>query len=171
VASGAVIAIYYVKGSIANNTPFFVTSSPHLQLTGATPPLFLGTVTLTGTPTTGENGRITVGTAPPYTLAENSANTLAQQAAHWSAQLNTTAPFDTAYSSNSSGAVMNFFATTNDVPATGVVLSAVSSAHLQLATYSELQNRSQFLQSISDVVNDQIPAQARWALQSEQSQL
>ena len=170
-ASGDVISIYYVAGSVSNTIPFFVTGSPHLTLTGSMPPLSVGSVTLSGTPTSGENGAITVGTAPPYTLAETSGYTIAQQAAAWCVTLNGTSPFDLTYSCNSSGGTINIFADTTAVPPTGIVLSAVSSAHLQLVTYSELQNRSQFLQSITDVVNDQIPAQARWYLQSEQSQL
>ncbi len=170
-ASDNTLAISFVDASIAGSSPFFVSSSPHLTLTGTTPPLSIGSITLFGIPTTGESGLITVGTAPPYTLAQTTGYTVAQQAAAWCMTLNATAPFDAAFSCNSSGGVINIFATTTAVPPTGVVIAAVSSAHLQLTVYSELQNRSQFLQSITEVVEDELPAQARWYLQSEQSQL
>ncbi|HEY1866784.1 MAG TPA: hypothetical protein VGG70_00715, partial [Candidatus Cybelea sp.] len=168
-AIGNVLALYYVEGSIPNNLPFFVTSSVHLTLTAAAPPFFIGTVTLWGTPTTGETAYLTVGTTQ-YPLAETTGNTMAQQAGAWAASLNTTPPFDASYFANSSGAVVNIFATTA-VSSAGTAISAVSSAHLQLTVYSELQNRIQFLQSITDVVEDEIPAQARWYLQSEHSQI
>ena len=173
VATDNVIAIYYAAGNVANNMPFTQTSALPLTLALDIAPYSIGSVTLWGTPTTGENGQITVGDTTeypyttPYTLSQTSGNTVAQQASQWCTTLNATAGFGPKYSCSSAGASMNFFATT--VPSAGVGLSAVSSAHLQLTAYSELQNRTQFLQSITDVVNDEIPAQARWFLASEQS--
>ncbi len=166
---GNVLAISYIVDSpiASSNLPAVLAGSVHMTLALGTTDLAIGTVTLWGAPTTGENGIIWVA-GGQYTLAENSGNTVSAQAAAFAADLNANATFNISYSATSSGAVVNIFA--KKETATGITLSAVSSAHLQLTPYSEWQNRIQFLQSITDVVNDEIPAQASWYLQSEQSQ-
>jgi hypothetical protein len=169
VASGNVIAISYKSTGSGYNLPSFVTSSVHLTLTATTPPLALGTVTLIGTPATGDSPCVVTVGLTSYSLPETSGFTIAQQAAAWCTTLNATPSFSGSYLANNSGGVINLF-TLTALSSGALVLSAVSSAHLALVTYSELQNRQQFLQSIGDVVSDEIPAHARWYLQSELSQ-
>jgi phage tail-like protein len=168
-ASGSVISIFYQSADVGDNNPMSVASSALLTLTAAFPPLSIGTIALYGTPTSGETGSITVGSSS-YTLTENTGNTLPQQAAAWSETLNGTPGFGPSYIASSSGGVINIFSTV-PVPSSGVTLTAISSPHLVLTAYSEMQNRNRFLQSIRDVVSDEIPAHARWYLQSEQSQV
>jgi len=165
-ASGAVILIFFKATDLGDSTPSFVTSSPHLTLTGAWPLRSIGTVALSGTPTAGETCSIGVASLAPIPLPQTAGSTLAQQAALWCITLNGTLSFQAQYVANNSGGVINIFANTL-APSGGVTLSATSSAHLALTAYGELQSHSQFLQSISDVVSDQIPAHARWYLTSE----
>jgi hypothetical protein len=170
VASGTALLIFYKAGIFASNVPFSVLPSPALGVTMATMKLAIGTMTLSGSPTTGEACTVALAGSPPYNLPEQTGLSLAQQAATWCETLNSTASFQTAYIAVAAGAVVNFF-TTAPIAGTGVSLAVTSSAHLGLVATSELQNRSQFLQSIRDVVADQIPAHARWYLQSELSTL
>ncbi|MGB6986732.1 MAG: phage tail protein [Candidatus Aquilonibacter sp.] len=169
-AGGDVLVISYVAGSAAasSNIPAFAnTSGAGVVTTLATSPLAVGTFTLMGTPTTGETAIISVGGAF-YNLNASGGNSLVAQAAAWSGDLNSNLSFNTLYSSSSSGPVINIFAYT--VSIAGVTLYVQQSCpHLQLTAYSEQQNRNQFLTSIVQVVNDEIPAQANWALQSELS--
>jgi hypothetical protein len=164
-----VLLISYKSNDIADNLPSFVNASPSLHATISSPPLSLGAVALSGTPTTGESCTLKVGLLT-FTLAETTGFTLAQQTAAWSAVLNGTPGFAANYVAMNAGPTIMLFAGTSVGP-TGATLSSTSSAHLIMQPYSELQNRSRFLQSIRDVVADEIPAHARWYLQSELSQL
>jgi phage tail-like protein len=168
-AAGPVLSLSYLSGDASDYLPVLVTPSAHLTLAPSSPPLAVGQVALSGTPTSSENGQIILnGTA--FTLAENSGLTVAQQAAAWSAALNGTASFAAAYLAVNAADTVVLLAT-GPAASAGITLSAVSSAHLFLQSYSENQNRNQFLQSIQDVLADEVPAQARWYLQSELSQL
>jgi hypothetical protein len=168
-ADGDVLVIAYVPGSAAasGNIPAAVTTSGGVVATLATSPFAVGTFTLMGAPTTPEKAIISVG-GVVCDLIASSGNSLAAQAAAWSSDLNANVSFNTLYSSSSSGPVINIFA--NTVTIAGVTLYVVQSCpHLQITAYSEQQNRNQFLTSIVQVVDDEIPAQANWALQSEVS--
>ena len=168
-AAGPVLSLAYLSGDASDYLPARVTPSAHLTLTPYTPPLAVGRVALYGAPAGGENGQITLNGAA-FTLAETSGLTPAQQAAAWCATLNGTAAFAASYLAVNAGDAIVLFATGPPASA-GITLSAASSAHLFLQPYSENQNRNQFLQSIQDVLADEVPAQARWYLQSELSQL
>jgi phage tail-like protein len=171
VAADAVLSIYYQASDSADNLPFAVSSSASVTLTTYSPPVSIGSASLSGAPTSGETGHILLGTDPSdpsaladFALPQTSGLTVAQQAAAWSATLNAQPSFSASYLAVNAGDVISFFAAGLSASAT-VALSASSSAHLFVQIYSELQNRSQFLQSISDVLSDEIPAHARWALQ------
>ncbi|HTV91910.1 MAG TPA: phage tail protein [Verrucomicrobiae bacterium] len=168
-ADGDVLVISYVPGSAAasSNIPAFANTSGGVVATLATSPFAVGTFTLMGTPVTGETAIISVG-GVVCDLDASSGNSVAAQAAAWSGNLNSNPSFNTLYSSSSSGPVINIFA--NTVSIAGVTLYVIQSCpHLQVTAYSEQQNRNQFLTSIVQVVNDEIPAQANWYLQSEVS--
>jgi len=168
VAADAVLSIYYQASDSADNLPFAVSSSASVTLTTYSPPVSIGSASLSGAPTSGETGHILLGTDPSaladFALAQTSGLTVAQQGAAWSATLNAQPSFSASYLAVNAGDVISFFAAGLSASTT-VTLSASSSAHLFVQVYSELQNRSQFLQSISDVLSDEIPAHARWALQ------
>jgi phage tail-like protein len=168
-AAGEELLVNYKSSDVADNLPSFVNGSLSLHATLAAPPLALGTVSLSGTPTTGESCVLKVGLLT-FTLAETTGFTLGQQTAAWAGVLNGTPGFAASYVAMNAGATIMLFAGTAVGP-TGATLSSTSSAHLVMQTYSELQNRNRFLQSIRDVVADEIPAHARWYLQSELSQL
>lgn len=172
VAVANVLSIYPIAGTAPNSGAFGATSSATVTLTVSTSlaaaPFSFGTVTLSGLPSTGESCRIVLGSTP-FTLPETTGYSLAQQAAAWCTTLNATPSFSGNYLANNTGGTINVFART--VAAAATQLSALSSAHLALDAYSEIQNRRQFLQSVRDVVNDQIPAHARWYLQSELTQV
>ncbi|HEY1867577.1 MAG TPA: phage tail protein, partial [Candidatus Cybelea sp.] len=89
----------------------------------------VGTVTLSGTPTTGESGVIAVD-GTPYTLAQTTGNTLTQQATAWAATLNATSPFDTAYLATATGGAI-VITTLSGPPGNDLTL-VVSSTHLNL---------------------------------------
>lgn len=168
-ATQQTLAISYIVDSPVelSNLPAVVSGSTHMTLTKSATIMFaIGTISLWGVPTTGESGVVWVG-GVSYTLAESSGNSASAQASQWATDLNAIGSFNVGFFANSSGPTLNIFA--QKLPTTGVAISAVSSAHLQLTAYSEWQNRNQFLQSITEVVNDEIPAQAKWYLQSEQS--
>ena len=163
-ASGATMLIFDRAGNLGGNIPWGVSSSATMVLANTAPPLAVGTVTLSGSPTSGESGAISIGGSPPFPLPEMTGLSLAQQATAWCGALNTA--FAGAYAASSAGAAFTLFAVAGTVAA-DVSLAVTSSAHLALAATSENRNRAQFLQSISDVMADEIPAHARWALQSE----
>jgi phage tail-like protein len=168
-ANSDVLVISYVAGSAAasSNIPAFVSTSGFVVPTLVTPPFAVGTFTLMGTPTSGETASISVGGVVCDLVASGSIS-LAAQATAWSGNLNSKPSFNALYSSSSSGPVINIFA--NTVSTAGVTLYVIQSCpHLQLTAYSEQQNRNQFLTSIVQVVDDEIPAQANWYLQSEVS--
>lgn len=164
-----ILSIYPAAGTVPKSAAFSATSSATVTLTvnaslSTTPPIFLGTVALSGTPTTGESCQVILGSTQALTLPETASLTLPEQAQAWCATNLNAYPTD--YQANSTGATINVFALS---PAEASTLSAKSSAHLALSVYSGIQNRRRFLQSVSDVVTDQIPAHARWRLQSESS--
>jgi phage tail-like protein len=174
VAADSVLSLYYQSGDTADNLPFAVSSSVHLTLTPYSPPRSIGSASLSGIPADGESCAITLGAGslPPvsFPLAETAGLTVAQQAAAWCGTLNGTPSFAASYVAVNAGGMISFF-TAGPVSNTVVTLSALSSPHLFIQVYSELQNRSQFLQSIRDVLSDEIPAHARWYVQSGLSTL
>jgi len=171
-AVGTILYLYQLPNTFAGGLAVVPGSSASLTLTQAVSlsPTPVGTVTLAGVPTGGESCSITIriGLLPPvtYTLHESGGSTLAQQAAAWCAQLNATPSFSASLAANNSQAVINIFAIIA-MPNAGISLLAASSAHLTLTTSLGSQDHEQFLQSIRDVVNDQVPAQALWSLQSQ----
>lgn len=168
-AAGPVLSLSYLSGDASDYLPARVTPSAHLTLMPYSPPLAVGRVALSGAPTGGENAQIILN-GIGFTLAETSGLTLAQQGAAWAATLNGTASFAASYLAVNAGGTVGLFVT-GPAASAGITLSAVSSAHLFLQSYSENQSRNQFLQSIQDVLADEVPAQARWYVQSELSQL
>ncbi len=172
VAVANVLSIYPVAGTAPNTAALGATSSATVTLTVSTSlaaaPFSLATVALSGLPSTGESCIIRLGPTS-FTLPETTGYSLAQQAAAWCTTLNASPSFSGNYLANNTGGTINVFART--AAAATAQLSAMSSAHLALNPYGENQNRCQFLQSVREVVNDQIPAQARWYLQSELSQV
>jgi hypothetical protein len=172
-AVGGILYLYQLPNTFAGGLAVVLGSSASLTLTQAVSllsPTPVGTVTLAGVPTGGESCSITikVGLLPSvtYTLHEGGGSTLTQQAATWCAQLNATPSFSASLAANNSQAVINIFAIIA-MPNAGISLLAASSAHLTLTTSLGSQDHDQFLQSIRDVVTDQVPAQALWSLQSQ----
>ena len=171
-AVGADIYLYEIPNTVAGGLAVVLGSSAGVTLTQAVSlsPTPVGTVTLSGVPTGGENCSITIRVgllAPaPYTLHESGGSSVAQQAAAWCVQLNATPTFSGSLAANNSQAVINIFATIA-IPNAGITLSVTSSAHLSLTANLGSQDHDQFLQSIRDVVTDQVPAQALWSLQSQ----
>jgi phage tail-like protein len=161
-----VLSIYPAAGTVSKSAAFSTTSSATVTLTVntslSTTPIFLGTVALSGFPTTGESCQVVLGSLSPLTLPETTGFSLAEQAQAWcTGNLN---GYPTDYQANNTGGTINVFALS---AAEASTLSARSSAHLALSVYSGIQNRRQFLQSVSDVVADQIPAHTGWRLQSQ----
>lgn len=168
-AAGAVLSVYYRTPDVSDNLASFFTRSASVSGTLAAPPTAIGTVGLSGTPTGGETCTINVGLLS-IALPESGGVTLEQQALAWVATLNTNAVFAANYAAMNAGPGLMLFAGPAVGPA-GSALSAVSSAHLVLSSESEGQDRARFLQSIRDVAADEVPAHARWYLQSDLSQL
>lgn len=168
-ASGAVLSVSYQAADVFDDVPLYAYSSAHLTLTAYAPPLAVGTVSLSGAPTAGESCTLTVTTtsATTVTLAEGGGLTVAQQASAWCATLDASLP---GYTAIAAGDAVVLFAAASLVGSTGVGLSATSSPHLYLHASSAIQGRRQFLQSISDVIADEVPAHARWTLQSQLSE-
>ena len=79
VASDAVLSIYYNSADVADNLPTFVNHSATIFDTLVAPPLAIGTMGLSGTPTGGESCVLHVGLLT-FTLAQTSGFSLAQQA-------------------------------------------------------------------------------------------
>jgi hypothetical protein len=164
-----VLSVAYRSGDASDYLPAQVVSSSHLTLTTSTPPRAVGRVAISGVPTSGETAHITL-SSTDFPLAQTSGHTTAQQAADWCAVINGASSPSAPYLAVNAGGTIGLF-TTSPAAVAAVTLSAVSTAHLFLQAYSENQDRSQFLQSIRDVLADEFPAQARWYLQSELSKL
>ena len=173
---GPALSVAYRPGYASEYlAPQAVSSNPnHLTLTMSTPPRAVGRVALSGVPTSGEIAHITLTTTTlvvtDFALAQTSGHAPAQQAADWSATISGAASAASPYLAVNAGDTIGLF-TTSTAAVAAITLSTVSSPHLFLQSYSENQDRNQFLQSITDVLADEFPAQARWYLQSELSEL